>query len=158
MHLEKQFDVKRPREEAIAIAARDETLLGLFPDTKTEIVSAQGTRRTTRTTYTALGRQGTATFHFDFRSDGNVDFEKVCDGNVWRELRGTLSFATRSGGTRVRIEMDGRTKSLVPEFTIKGAMRDQIDQMARALRERLQASGKRPQGARSEAKPSEDRT
>jgi hypothetical protein len=38
----------------------------------------------------------------------------------------------------VRIEMDGRTKALVPEFTIKGAMRDQIDQMARALRERLE--------------------
>ena len=35
--------------------------------------------------------------------------------------------------------MDGRTKSLVPEFTIKGAMRDQIEQMAKALRERLEA-------------------
>jgi hypothetical protein len=62
----------------------------------------------------------------------------VCDGNVWRELRGTLTFHERSGSTRVRIEMDGRTKALVPEFTIKGAMRDQIDQMARALRERLE--------------------
>ena len=138
MHLEKQFEVKRPREEAVAIAARDETLLGLFPDTKTEIVASQGQRRTTRTTYTALGREGTATFHFDVRADGNVDFEKVCDGNVWRELRGTLSFEARSGATRVRIAMDGRTKALVPEFTIKGAMRDQIDQMARALRERLE--------------------
>ena len=138
MHLEKQFEVKRPREEAVAIAARDETLLGLFPDTKTEIVASQGQRRTTRTTYTALGREGTATFHFDFRADGNVDFEKVCDGNVWRELRGTLTFHRRTGSTRVRIEMDGRTKALVPEFTIKGAMRDQIDQMARALRERLE--------------------
>ena len=138
MHLEKQFEVKRPREEAVAIAARDETLLGLFPDTKTEIVASQGQRRTTRTTYTALGREGSATFHFDFRADGNVDFEKVCDGNVWRELRGTLTFHRRTGSTRVRIEMDGRTKALVPEFTIKGAMRDQIDQMARALRERLE--------------------
>jgi len=35
MHLEKQFDVKRPRAETVAITARDETLLGLFPDTKT---------------------------------------------------------------------------------------------------------------------------
>ena len=138
MHLEKQFDVKRPRAEAIAITARDETLLGLFPDTKTEIVESTGKRRTARTTYTALGRQGTATFHFDFRPDGNVDFEKVCDGNVWRELRGALTFQEKSGRTRVRIEMDGRTKALVPEFTIKGAMRDQIDQMARALRERLE--------------------
>jgi hypothetical protein len=139
MHLEKQFEVRRPREEAVAIAAQNETLLGLFPDTKTEIVASKGQRRTTRTTYTALGREGTATFHFDFRGDGNVDFEKVCDGNVWRELRGSLTFQARSGATRVRIEMDGRTKALVPEFTIKGAMRDQIDQMARALRERLEA-------------------
>jgi hypothetical protein len=138
MHLEKQFEVKRPRAEAIAITARDETLLGLFPDTKTEIIESTGKRRTARTTYTALGREGIATFHFDFRADGNVDFEKVCDGNVWRELRGTLTFHERSGNTRVRIEMDGRTKALVPEFTIKGAMRDQIDQMARALRERLE--------------------
>ncbi len=138
MHLEKQFEVKRPRDEAIAIVSRDETLLGLFPDTKTELVAAKGARRTTRTTYTALGREGVATFHFDFRPDGNVDFEKVCDGNVWRELRGTLTFHARSGSTRVRIEMDGRTKALVPEFTIKGAMRDQIDQMARALRDRLE--------------------
>jgi hypothetical protein len=35
--------------------------------------------------------------------------------------------------------MEGRTKSLVPEFTIKGPMRDQLDQMARALRARLQS-------------------
>jgi hypothetical protein len=138
MHLEKQFDVERPRGEAVSITARDETLLGLFPDTKTEIVASSGKRRTTRTTYTALGRQGTATFHFDFRPDGNVDFEKVCDGNVWRDLRGSLTFHDRKGSTRVRIEMEGRTKALVPEFTIKGAMRDQIDQMARALRERLE--------------------
>ena len=138
MHLEKQFDVKRPRAETVAITARDETLLGLFPDTKTEILESTGKRRTARTTYTALGRENTATFHFDFRADGNIDFEKVCDGNVWRELRGTLTFSERAGSTRVRIEMDGRTKALVPEFTIKGAMRDQIDQMARALRERLE--------------------
>jgi hypothetical protein len=138
MHLEKQFDVERPRGEAVSITARDETLLGLFPDTRTEIIASSGKRRTTRTTYTALGRQGTATFHFDFRPDGNVDFEKVCDGNVWRDLRGSLTFHDRKGRTRVRIEMEGRTKALVPEFTIKGAMRDQIDQMARALRERLE--------------------
>jgi hypothetical protein len=139
MHLEKQFDVKRSREEAVAVAAQNDTLLGLFPDTKTEIVAEEGTRRTARSTYTALGREGIVTFHFDFRPDGDVEFEKVCDGNVWRQLRGTLSFHDRSGGTRVRIEMDGRTKPLVPEFTIKGAMRDQIEQMASALRKRLEA-------------------
>jgi hypothetical protein len=40
--------------------------------------------------------------------------------------------------TRVRIEMDGRTKPLVPEFTIRSAMKDQLEQMANALRERLE--------------------
>lgn len=138
MQLEKQFDVKRPRDEAVAIVARNETLLGLFPDTKTEIIAEKGSRRTARSTYTALGREGVATFHFDFSPDGDVAFEKVCDGNVWRQLRGLLSFRERPDGTRVRITMDGRTKPLVPEFTIKGAMRDQIDQMAAALRNRLE--------------------
>jgi hypothetical protein len=139
MHLEKEFAVRRPRAEAVQIAARDETLLGLFPDTRTEIVERKGRRRTTRSHYTALGRAGTASFHFDFREDGDVDFEKVCDGNVWRELKGALRFRAQGDRTRVCIEMDGRTKALVPEFTIKGAMRDQIEQMAEALRERLEA-------------------
>jgi len=138
VHLEKQFDVRRPLRDAVEIAARDETLLGLFPDTKTELVKSEGNRRTTCTEYTALGRTGTVTFHFTTLEDGDVEFEKVCDGNVWRELRGRLSFAERGDRTRVRVAMDGRTKPLVPEFTIKGAMRDQIEEMARALRERIE--------------------
>jgi hypothetical protein len=120
----------------VAIAARDETLLG-HSGYEDRDRRREGKRRTARTT-TLRPPRGHRHFHFDFRADGNVDFEKVCDGNVWRELRGTLMFHERSGKTRVRIEMDGRTKALVPEFTIKGAMRDQIDQMARALRERLE--------------------
>jgi hypothetical protein len=139
VHLEKEFSVRRDRSEATSIAARDETLQGLFPDTRTESVERQGARPTTRRHYTALGRAGTATFHFTFQPGGDVNFEKVCDGNVWRELKGTLRFVAEGQKTRVRIEMDGRTKSLVPEFTIKGAMRDQIEQMAKALRERLEA-------------------
>jgi len=138
MHLEKEFSVKRPRADSARIAARDETLLGLFPDTRTEIVEREGNRRTTESHYTALGRDGVATFHFTFRDDGDVDFEKVCDGNVWRELKGTLRFRPQGDRTRVQIAMDGRTKALVPEFTIKGAMRDQIEQMADALRSRLE--------------------
>jgi hypothetical protein len=139
MHLEKEFTVRRGRQEAAEIAARDETLQGLFPDTRTEIVERKGNRRTARSHYTALGRAGTATFHFTFREDGDVEFEKVCDGNVWRELKGTLCFQAQGARTRVRISMEGRTKALVPEFTIKGAMRDQIEQMAGALRQRLEA-------------------
>jgi hypothetical protein len=138
VHLEKQFDVRCPVAEATRIACRDETLLGLFPATKTEIVSSQGNRRTTRSQYTALGRTGTVTFHFTFEDSGDVEFEKVCDGNVWRQLKGSLTFRERAGRTRVCIAMDGRTKSLVPEFTIKGAMRDQIEEMAAALRERIE--------------------
>lgn len=138
MHLEKQFDVNRPRVDAVEIASREETLVGLFPEAKTDIVESDGNLRTARTHYSALGREGTATFHFVYREDGDVEFEKVCDGNVWAALTGTLCFEAKGERTRVRIEMDGRTKSLVPEFTIKGAMRDQIEQMASALRDRLE--------------------
>jgi hypothetical protein len=138
VHLEKQFDVRQTREVAAEIAGRDETLTGLFPDTETEIVERSGNRRTARSHYTALGRSGTATFHFTTLEDGDVEFEKVCDGNVWRELKGRLSFRERGDRTRVRIALDGRTRPLVPEFTIKGAMRDQIEEMAGALRAMLE--------------------
>ena len=138
MHLEKQFDVKQARAAAVARVAQDETLLTLFPDTQTEIVESRDNRRTLRSHYRALGQQGTATFHFEFEPSGEVGFEKVCDGRVWRELKGVVSFETRGKGTRVRIVMDGRTKTLVPEFTIRGAMQEQIEQMATALRRRFE--------------------
>ena len=143
MRLEKQFDVKTPRGAAVAVLDDDDTLLGLFPDTDTEIVERKARRRTTRTRYRALGREGTVTFHFDVSPDGNVVFEKVCDGNVWRELRGLVRFEERGQGTRVRIEMEGRTRTLVPEFTIRGPMQEQIEQMATALRKKLQAASKK---------------
>jgi hypothetical protein len=138
VHLEKEFDVRQPREVTSEIAGRDETLISLFPDTRTEIVERDGNRRTARSHYTALGRSGTATFHFTTLEDGNVEFEKVCDGNVWRELKGRLSFRERGDRTRVRLSLDGRTKPLVPEFTIKGTLRDQIEEMAGALRRTLE--------------------
>lgn len=137
MHLEKEFDVAQEPEAAYRSVARDETLLTLFPETRTEIVDSRGERRTLRSHYRALGQEGVATFHFTFVPEGEVRFEKVCDGRVWRELKGRVTFRMRGKKTRVRIEMDGRTKPLVPEFTIKGAMKDQLEQMARALREQL---------------------
>ncbi|MEM7411247.1 MAG: hypothetical protein AAF430_13505 [Myxococcota bacterium] len=140
MHLEKQFDVKRSRQEAADIIRQNETLVGLFPDSDTEIVADEGQRKTTRTRYTALGREGTATFHFDFAPDGDIAFEKVCDGNVWKRLSGKLSLRERGDSTRVRLQMEGKTKGLVPEFTIKGAMRDQLDEMAKALQQQLERS------------------
>ena len=137
MHLEKRFDVKCAPEVAVHAIASDDTLVGLFPDT--EIVESDGNRKTLCSHYTALGQEGTATFHFTFLPDGDVEFEKVCDGRVWRALSGSVRFETRGKGTRVRIEMEGRTKSLVPEFTIRGPLRDQMDQMAAALRERIES-------------------
>jgi hypothetical protein len=139
VRIEKKFEVGCSRETAVEIAARDGTLLGLFADARTEIVACVAERKTTRTHYTALGRSGTATFHFTFLPEGDVEFEKECDGNVWRELSGRLSFRGAGGRTRVRVEMNGRTRPLVPEFTIKGAMRDQLEQMARTLRQKLEA-------------------
>jgi hypothetical protein len=137
VHLEKEFDVDAAPDAAYRRVARDETLLTLFPETRTEIVASEGERRTVRSHYTALGQEGTATFHFTFVPEDAVRFEKVCDGRVWRELKGRVSFRARGKRTRVRIEMDGRTKALVPEFTIKGAMRDQLEQMAGSLRQQL---------------------
>jgi len=142
MHLEKQFDVKTSREQAAAVLVEDATLVELFPDKQTEIVARKGSRRTTRTQYHALGREGTATFHFDVTREGNVRFEKVCDGRVWKELIGSVTFEERGKGTRVKIEMEGRTKMLVPEFTIRGEMQEQIEQMAKALRKKLTGAAK----------------
>ena len=138
MRLEKEFVVSCSRDRAVEIASSDETLVGLFPDAKTEIIDSTADRKTTRTHYRALGREGVATFHFEMLMDGNVRFEKVCDGKVWKELRGELCFEEEGDETFVRIEMEGRTKGFVPEFTIKGPMTDQIEQMADALRERLE--------------------
>lgn len=138
MHLEKHFDVACPPERAAGVVARDETLLELFPDTRCELVESEGNLRTIRSHYTALGQQGTATFHFTFLPDGDVEFEKVCDGRVWRALYGCVRFEARGTGTRVQLEMDGRTRPLVPEFTIRAPLREQIDKMASALRERIE--------------------
>ena len=141
MRLRKEFEVGGAPEGAWRRVARDETLLELFPETRSEIVASRGDRRTLRSHYRALGQEGTATFYFTFRPEGEIRFEKVCDGRVWRELHGVVSFEARGAKTRVRIEMDGSTKALVPEFTIRGAMQDQLRQMVEALRERLGRTG-----------------
>ena len=139
MRIERHFDVKQPCATAVERTARDETLLSLFPEGRAEIVARKGARRTVRTYYRALGREGTATFHFDFGPGGEVRFEKVCDGRIWRQLEGSVSFEGRGPRTRVRIEMEGRTKPLVPELAIRGPLRDQLEKMASALRERLES-------------------
>jgi hypothetical protein len=142
MRLSKDFDVDVERDEAVERTLQDDALIALFPDSETEIVEKKGDRKTTRTRYRALGREGVATFHFDFLMDGNVRFEKVCDGRIWRELRGAVTFEESGAQTRVRIEMEGSTKPFVPEFTIRQPMNEQLDQMATALREHVERGGR----------------
>ncbi len=137
MRMEKEFDIDRPRTEAAALLADDAVLCELFPDTETQIVDRRGPRKTIESHYTALGQAGTARFHFDYEPGGDVRFEKVCDGRIWKELHGSVTLVERKTKTRVRIELEGRTKALVPEFTIRGPMQGQLDQMAQALRRRL---------------------
>ena len=138
MQLRRSFEVAQTPEAVTDRLCCDETLLALLPG-NTELVASEGDRRTTRTRYRRLGQEGLATFHFVFRMDGSIAFEKVCDGKVWRELSGLVTVEGGAGsGSRVVIEMSGRTKGLVPEFTIKGAMEEQIGEMSRALRARLE--------------------
>lgn len=138
MNLTESFEVMRPRDDVVELLCSDETLLGLLPQGDTEIVESEGDHRTTETRYRALGREGVATFHFTFQMDGSVRFEKLCDGNVWKRLEGLVSVEELDDEScEVRIELSGRTKSLVPEFTIKGPMEDQIQDMTAALEERL---------------------
>ncbi len=38
----------------------------------------------------------------------------------------------------MHIAMNGKTKPFVPEFTLRGALQEQLDPMAAALRERIE--------------------
>jgi hypothetical protein len=87
----------------------------------------------------ALGVESIVRFVFKSDPDGGLRFEKICDGRVWRSLEGAIRLVpVNDSTTRVRIEMEGTTKALVPEFTIRAPMKDQLQQMTRALRERLE--------------------
>lgn len=132
MQISRRFTVRRPRDEVVETLAREEVLVSLMPG-RTEIVSRGADEVRTRTHYTALGREGEATFDWRFRMDGSIAFDKVCDGKVWRELRGVVDIEEDGDGAVVLIEMTGRTKSFVPEFTIKGPMEDQLAEMVDAV-------------------------
>lgn len=139
MRVEKSFEVERNRDEVVELLCRDEALLQLLPG-ESEIVESKGDHRTLRTHYRALGRDGVATFEFTFLLDGNIRFQKVCDGRVWRELSGEVLIEERGRRTQLRIKLSGRTKGLVPEFTIKQPMEEQVEQMSAALRDLLSPS------------------
>ncbi|MCH7598831.1 MAG: hypothetical protein IH881_05400 [Myxococcales bacterium] len=132
MQLETSFAVDRSRDEIVDILFLDETLIAILPG-RSEITDRAGDRKTTSTSFTALGRSGTAIFHFDFLLDGSIRFEKECDGVVWAELRGEVR-VEEGRETRVWMSLEGRTKPMVPEFAIKGPMEDQLLQMSEALR------------------------
>lgn len=140
MDLTERFEVPRPRDEVVELLCCDEALLGFMSQGRTEIVARDGDRRTTRTRYEAFGREGVATFHFTFLMDGNIRFEKVCDGKVWKRLEGSVSVEEIDDhSSEVEIRLSGATKAFVPEFTIRGPMEDQIQEMAAAIEERLEA-------------------
>ena len=46
LHLEKQFDVEKPRDAAARAVSQDDTLLSLFPNAEVEIVARNGNQRT----------------------------------------------------------------------------------------------------------------
>jgi carbon monoxide dehydrogenase subunit G len=138
MRLTRDFEVARARADAAAVLADERTIVGLFDGAKTEVVTREGNKLTTHSKFRALGRDSDATFHFTFGADGNVRFEKVCDGKVWKRLEGRITLDDRGSRTRVRFEMEGATKGFVPEFTIKLPLEQQLDSMARALRAKIE--------------------
>ncbi len=142
MHIDKGFDVDASPEACRRAFDEDALLPALFPDTRTEVVESSVSRKTVVSEYVALGQRGEATFHFDLDDDRSVRFAKVCDGRVWRKLAGRVRFDPRGEGTHVTIEMDGRTKGFVPEFTIRAPLEDQLEQMAHALERHLAGLGR----------------
>jgi len=140
--LNKSVRVKAPRDAAVEIIERDATLCGLFPEAETAVVSRDTDRKILYSKFEVMGRPAEATFHFTFLMDGNVRFEKVCDGNVWKSLRGELNFEEDGDDTEVEVNFDGRTRGLVPEFTIKGPMQEQLSSMVDALKETIEGAAR----------------
>ena len=133
MEIDEQFVVGRGRDEVARSMDRDETFAALFPDTSVHSLGKH--ERETRTPYPGPGRARDIRFVFRTGSDGNVRFEKICDGNIWRSLEGEVRLeGVDDRMTRVVLTMQGRTRAFVPELTIRSPMRDQLSQMAKALR------------------------
>lgn len=137
MQVEKSFRVQISRDDVVERLCDDTTLVSLLPG-ETEIIASDGDHRTTRTKYSALGSEGEATFHFTYLLDGNVRFEKVCDGRIWKRLTGSVNVEKDGGGACVSIEMEGTTKAFVPELAIKLPLDEQMKSMTDALRGALQ--------------------
>jgi hypothetical protein len=134
--LEREFVVALPRQRVASVFDDDSTYGSLFPDTR--VVASRAGVRETVTEWSALGARRDIRFVFRTQADGNLRFEKICDGNVWRSLEGEVRLEPAGPErTRVVLRMEGHTRAFVPELAIRGPMRDQLDLMATALRERL---------------------
>ena len=127
--------VSRSRDAVAALLDDDDAIASLFPDTKVESVG-DGVRET-RTPAPVGSRE--VRFVWRTQPDGNLAFEKVCDGNVWRSLQGEVRLeSVDAGTTRVRLHLEGRTRILVPELTIRAPLRAQIREMSAALQSRIE--------------------
>jgi hypothetical protein len=98
-------------------------------------VASQSGTGETRTRFSALGTESIVRFVFKNAPEGGLSFEKICDGKVWRSLSGAIRLdPVNDATTRIRVEMEGTTRALVPEFTIRAPMKDQLQQMTRRPR------------------------
>ena len=138
MKLEETFVISRPPKQLLPALDDDATFTSLFP--RTRIVSHQGSRRETITQFTAMGQSRDLRFVFELDPKGVLRFNKICDGNVWRSLQGAVRLEPEGDdSTRVVLQMEGQTRTFVPEVAIRTPMRTQIDEMANALRLRLES-------------------
>ena len=139
MKLEREFPVERSRDEIAKALGDDGVIANLFPDTRIE--HGSGGARETFTRYSALGQERELHLIFHTETGGDLRFEKVCDGNIWRSLDGRIELESLEANvTNVRIEMVGKTRPLVPEVTIRGTMESQLDQMVDSLQASLNGS------------------
>ena len=139
MQIENEFIVGRPRAELVTRLDEDRLYREIMPDTEVERLS-DGVRKTT-THIKALGQSRDVRFVFELRDDGNLEFRKICDGNIWRALKGEIRLDPLDDRmTRVLLRMEGRTRAFVPELTIRVPMREQLEQMSKSLRAYLESA------------------
>lgn len=126
--------------EAVCAVLRDSHITGkLFPGTRVRELA--GGVRETITPYRALGQTGELRLLFQSLPSGELRFEKVCDGHMWRFLEGRVS-VQRLGALRsaVEIRLEGATRPWIPELPLRGALREQLERLAASLRRELEES------------------
>lgn len=136
MRVAKEFFVERSREELELLLDGDEAFESLLPGMR--IAKRDGPLREVVAPNPAPGVDRPVRFRFETFPDGELRFEKICDGNVWRSLRGRIELeASGTGRTRVQLRLEGKTRAQVPELEVRLPMQEQVDQMTESLRNRL---------------------